>query len=131
MGVKVNKVGEFKRRARDDGLCLESVKNVSFVGSNVVELMVEKNGLQVFVDRAKAVGYSVNMEFDVVKKTRGNPVWLEYGGPGDNLSDLIKEKFLARVAHEIETCSDERVKKYYLEWMESLGMSSGTLVSSP
>ena len=126
MGVRlnVNKIGEFKRQARKDGLYLESVKNVSFIGSNVIELMVEKNGARVFIDRAKAAGYTVNTELNVVKKDKGNPVWLEYGGPTENLSDLIKEKFLSRIAREIKTCSDERVRNYYLEWADSLGWTN-------
>jgi hypothetical protein len=81
---------------------------------------VESHSAQAFIDEAKTVGYTPRTDIDITSKGKLNPVLLESPAPGVSLSQLIKISFIRRVSHEIKTCTNERVKSYYLEWAQML-----------
>ena len=95
-----------------------------------MELLVDVASAQSFVDKAKAVGFKVNIDLNITEKTKENPVWLEYNRPGSSLSDTIKSNFLRRISHEIKSVSNDRVRQYYLDWAKSVGWEDGLLLST-
>ena len=129
-GLQQRRVGQFKKEAREKGLSLKSVQNISFIGNSIAEILVESSEYGAFVDRAKSVGFDVCLDLDVAGKSKQNPVWLHYGGEGFSLSDVVKSNFVRRVSHEIKSATEERVRRFYLEWAESLGWKDSLAVLS-
>jgi hypothetical protein len=109
---------------------LTPVRNISFIGSSIAELLVDSNALESFVHRAQSLGFSVDTHLDVTKKHKTNPVWLIYGTDVDSVSDVVKSNFIRRVSHEIKSCPDFHVKQYYREWTRSLGWTDSLLLPS-
>ena len=130
VGLHQSKVGQFRKSARESGLSLQSVQNISFIGTSVVELLLESNSVQSFVDQAKSRGYKVHTNVDITLKSDQNPLLLAYPFSPLSLSDLIKNNFVRRISHEIKTCSNERVKQYYLDWAQMMEWKNDLSVSS-
>ena len=130
LGLQYKRVGEFRNAAKTLGLSLYGIQNISFIGSSIVELLVDTPSAQSFIDKAKAVGFKVNIDLNITEKNKENPVWLEYNRPGLSLSDTIKSNFLRRISHEIKTVNNERVRQYYLDWAKSIGWEGGLLLST-
>lgn len=125
-----SKVGQFRKSARESGLSLQSVQNISFIGTSVVELLLESQSVQSFVDQAKSRGYKVQTNVDITSRSDQNPLLLAYPFSRSTLSDLIKSNFVRRISHEIKTCSNERVKQYYLDWAQMMKWKDDLSVSS-
>jgi hypothetical protein len=112
------------------GLNLNLVHNISFIGSNIAEVLINSQFLDSFITHARSLGFSIDTQLDITRKHKSNPVWLIYGNNGDGLSDVIKSNFIRRVSHEIKSCQDMQVKQYYLEWANSLGWTESLLLTS-
>ena len=130
LGMQYKTVGEFRKDVRDQGLSLYGVRNVSFIGSSIVELLVEESSVQAFMDKAKETGFKVTVDLDVTKKTKDNPVWIEYNDPRSSLHETIKSNFIRRISHEISSSSDDRVRQFYLEWTKYIGWEKSLLLST-
>jgi len=130
LGLKCKKVGAFRKEAKGIGLDLAPIRNISFIGSHIAEVLVNSDVIQAFVLHAKSLGFSVDTQLDITKKDKTNPVWLIYGNGYDSMSDVIKSNFIRRVSHEIKSCQDLQVKQYYLEWTCSLGWTDSLLLVS-
>lgn len=130
LGFRQSKVGEFRKTIKQMGLPVQFIHNVSFVGNSIVEILVEASSVQAFVDKAKSVGYIVRIDLDITSKSTLNPIVLEYPNSSTSIPNLVKSNFIRRVSHEIKTCSDDRVKQYYLDWAEMLEWKDSLLVAS-
>ena len=129
-GLPVRKLGEFRKHAKQIGLSLHSVLNISFIGTSIVEILIESNVSQAFIDQAKSLGFNVVLDLDITTKSKHNPVVMEYSNSGANLSDVIKSNFIRRISHEIKSCFNKRVRQYYLDWAEMLNWKDSLLVAS-
>jgi len=111
---------------------LQSIQNISFIGKSIVEVLVESSAQQTLVNQAKSLGYDVKIDLSITSKTKENPVWIEYGREGSSLSEVIKSNFIRRISHEIEVAKNDRVRQYYIDWVDALGWneSLSTLSSS-
>ena len=130
LGLKCKKVSSFRKEAKTVGLDLTPVRNISFIGSSIAELLIDSNTLQSFMHRAQSLSFSIDTRLDVTKKHKTNPVWLIYGTDVDSISDVVKSNFIRRVSHEIKSCQDSHVKQYYREWTRSLGWTDSLLLPS-
>ena len=129
-GLKQQKVGQFKKEARENGLSFKSVENISFIGTSIVEILVVRSQSRAFVDKAKSLGFDVSLDLDVTSKSKDNPIWLQYGGEGHGLSDVVKSNFVRRVSHEIKSTNEPTVRRFYLDWAMSLGWKDSLAVST-
>jgi hypothetical protein len=130
VGLHQGKLRDFRKHAKQLGLSLQSVRNVSLIGSSIAELIVDSNALQSFIQHAKAVGFQVKLDIDITDKNRSNPILAEYPGSNSSLSDIIKSNFVRRVSHEIKSAADLQVRQYYLHWADLLGWKDCLLIDS-
>jgi hypothetical protein len=130
LGLRQQKIGEFRKQAKSSGLSLQSVQNISFIGKSIAELLIESDSQQAFVNQAKSLGFNVRVDLSITDKTKDNPVWVEYGHEGSSLSDVIKSNFIRRISFEIKSTMNERIRQYYLDWVEALGWKDSLLVAS-
>lgn len=130
LGLSQNKIGGFRKHARQLGLSLQPIQNISFIGASIVELLVDLSIAQSFIDQAKSLGFKVRVDLDIVSKSNHNPVVMEYAHLGSSISDAVKSNFVRRVSHEIKTSTNERVRQYYLEWAQMLNWKESLLLSS-
>jgi hypothetical protein len=129
-GLDGKTIGEFRKVLTEKGFPKMWVKNISFIGKTIVEIVVERETLQSFVDKAKASGFTVDTTFDPTEKSKSNPVWVTYGNPNTSIGETVRDQFVKRVSHEIKTCGDHRVKKVYMAWAESMGWAERLLLPS-
>jgi hypothetical protein len=130
LGLHQKKVGEFRKQAKSTGLSLQHVQNISFVGKSIVELLIESSSQQDFVNQAKSLGYNIRVDLSVTNKSKDNPVWIEYGHEDSSLSEVIKSNFIRRISHEIKSVTNDRVRQYYIDWVDELGWKDSLLVTS-
>jgi hypothetical protein len=130
IGLRQSKIGQFRKDARELGLSLQHVYNISFIGTSIVELLVESSMCNAFVDQAKQLRFTVSLDLDITSKTKNNPVWLRYPDHTESLASVVKSNFIRRVSHEIKSSTNERVRQYYLEWAKALGWEKSLLVTS-
>ena len=123
------KIGQFRADLKKVGLSLTNVKNISLIGNNIAELLVDSAFSQAFIDSAKGLGFEIK-DLNIVERSKKNPIWINYGSPNSSLNEVIKSNFIRRVSHEIKSVSDENVRRFYLEWAESLGWKDSLLVPS-
>ena len=129
LGLQKMKIGQFRADLKKVGLSLTNVKNISLIGNNIAELLVDSAFSQAFIDSAKGLGFEIK-DLNIVERSKKNPIWINYGSPNSSLNEVIKSNFIRRVSHEIKSVSDENVRRFYLEWAESLGWKDSLLVPS-
>jgi hypothetical protein len=130
LGLSQSKLGEFRKHAKQIGLSLQSVQNISFVGSSIVELLIESTELQAFADQAKLVGFQVKLDIDITAKDKHNPLWLEHPTGAASFAEKVRLNFIDRVSHEIKSTTKPRVREYYLDWARMLKMEHRLVLDS-
>jgi len=113
------------------GLSLNGVQNISFIGSSIAEILIDSSMSQQFIDQAKRLGLQVNIDLNVLEKNKRNPVWIQYGSANSSLSEVIKSNFIRRISNEIKMSPNQRVRKYYWDWIVGLGWKDSLLISTP
>ena len=119
-------ITEFRRLLLSKGFDKNSIKNISFVGPTVIEVVVDlaQISIEAFLHHADGSGFILDPQLDPLENSIENPVWLAYGTTGSHVHDTVKRRFVKRVRQEIKTCNDPRVKSLYTEWFKALGWTS-------
>jgi hypothetical protein len=130
IGMHQNKLGEFRRHAKEVGLSLIGVTNISFIGSSIMELLLDPTSSQSFIDKAKSLGFQVRLDIDITSKTKSNPILLEYPNSPDSISQLVKRQFITRISHEIKSTNNLQVREFYLDWASKLNWKESLLLPS-
>lgn len=120
LGLQQKKIGQLRKEAKNLGLSLHAVQNISFIGTSVAELLIETSLSKAFIHQAKSLGFNVNLDLSITDKSPDNPVWIHYGHPDFSMSEVIKSNFIRRVSHEIKSTSSDRVRQYYSDWAKEL-----------
>jgi DNA mismatch repair ATPase MutL len=116
LGLRQSKLSVFRQHAKQIGLSLRSVQNISFVGPSIVELLVDVTEMQSFIDQAKSLGFKVKSDLDIAVADKHHPLWLEKDSGTSNFKEQVRSNFLTRIAHEIKSAANPRAKEYYLDW---------------
>lgn len=128
--VKQSKIGEFRKHAKQIGLSLQSIQNISFVSPSIVELLIKADQLQSFVDQAKSLGFQIKLDIDIATSNKHNPLWLEPVPGGASFNEHVRLNFIHRISHEIKSTTNENVRQYYWNWAKMLGFEKSLLLDS-
>ena len=129
-GIKVTKLSTFRKNLKAQKLDLTPLRNISFVGASIAELLVETSAKTRFVDQAIAAGYTVDTDLDVTKFSVDNPVWLHYKVAGARLSDVVRSNFTSRALSEQRRSQNALVARYYFDWARRMEWNEAMVVPS-
>ena len=115
------KIGQMRKWLGERRFDLDSIYNLSYVGKEVLEVLVQPHHLKPFRLSATSNDLSVSQEFDPTDPR--SRCWLADSKGIKDMARHIRNTFIARVAYEGSNSNKSLVRNFYRDWATELGWS--------
>jgi hypothetical protein len=119
LGVPLMKIGQMRKWLGERRFNLDSIHNLSYVGREVLELLIDPRHAKSFRLAATSNDLSVSQEVD--SSDPESCPWLANSKGIKDMARHVRKTFIARVACEGSTSNKSLVRNFYRDWASELG----------
>lgn len=115
------KIGQMRKWLGDRRFDLESIYNLSYIGREVLEVLIEPHHLKPFRLSTTYNNLSVSQELDPADPASCH--WLADSKGVKDMARHVRNTFIARIAYEGSNSNKSLVRNFYRDWASELGWS--------